>query len=227
MSEIIPKEIDRETLQTLVRRGAQLIETLPQEEYKQIHISGAKNLPLSMISRSTPNRFEWDKPVILYSRDCRCDRAPRAAWRLASIGYTQVFYYTGGKADWLANGLPVEGEQSDRTTIADITDLDVPTCSRLDLMKDIRKKVNQEGWNTCIVVNDRLVVLGQLLEVDLEKADPDWTAEQAMKRDPVTCRLDLLPEQAAELINADNLAGLIVTFPDGKLFGYMKREDLP
>jgi rhodanese-related sulfurtransferase len=227
MVETLPKEIDQETLQTLVRRGAQLLEALPAEEYRQVHIAGAKNLPLSMISRSTADRFQWDKPVIVYSRDCRCDIAPRAAWRLASMGFTQVFYYSGGKSDWLANGLPIEGEQADQTTIADLTDLEVPTCSRLDKMGDIRKQVIEGGWNTCIVVNDRLVVLGQLLAVDLEKADPNWTAEQAMKRDPATCRLDLSPEEASELMREKNSNGMIVTFTDGKLFGFLKREDLP
>lgn len=226
MTETLPKEIDRETLQTLVRRGAQLLEALPPEEYKKVHLNGAKNLPLSMISRSTADRFQWDKPVIVYSHDCRCDLGPRAAWRLASLGFTQVFYYPGGKADWLANGLPIEGEQADRITSADLADLDVPTCSRMDRMRDIRVKVRQEGWNTCIVINDRLVVLGQLQEVDFEKANPDWTAEQAMKRDPATCRLDLSPQEAADRMKENGLAGMIVTFTDGKLFGYLKKEDL-
>jgi rhodanese-related sulfurtransferase len=226
MSEIIPKEIDRESLQTLMRRGAQLLEVLPPEEYKKAHITGAKNLPISLISRSTADRYQWDKPVIVYSRDCRCDLAPRAAWRLASIGFIQVYYYPGGKNDWLANGLPIEGELADKTIIANLADLDVPTCSRMDRMRDIRVKVKQEGWNTCIVVNDSLVVLGQLQSVDLEKANPDWTAEQTMKRDPTTCRLDLYPEEASEIIRNNNLDGLILTFTDGKLFGYLKKEDL-
>jgi rhodanese-related sulfurtransferase/CBS domain-containing protein len=227
MVETLPKEIDRETLQTLLRRGAQLLEALPQEEYKRIHISGAKNLPLSMISRSTADRFQWDKPVITYSRGCTCDLAPRAAWRLSSIGFTQVFFYTGGKEDWLANGLPVEGEQSERATAADFADLDVPTCGRMDRMGEIREQVRQAGWDACVVVNDKLVVLGLIQAVDLEKADPKWTAEQAMKRDPVSCRLDLSPEEAAAMIKENNLTGLLVTFTDGKLFGFLKKKDLP
>jgi rhodanese-related sulfurtransferase/CBS domain-containing protein len=227
MVETLPKEIDRETLQTLVRRGAQLLEVLPSDEYKRVHITGAKNLPLSMISRSTADRFPWEKPVVTYSRNCRCDQGPRAAWRLASLGFTQVFYYVGGKDDWLANGLPIEGEQAERLTSADLADLDVPTCGRMDRMRDIREKVSQAGWNTCIVVNERLVVLGQIQAVDLEKADPDWTAEQAMKRDPAACRLDLSPEDAAALIKEHNIPGILVTFTDGKLFGFLKKEDLP
>jgi hypothetical protein len=35
-----------------------------------------------------------------------------AAWRLESLGFAQVYRYTPGKADWLANELPVEGQQA-------------------------------------------------------------------------------------------------------------------
>ena len=33
----------------------------------------------------------------------------RAAWRLESLGFSQVYRYTPGKMDWLARGLPREG----------------------------------------------------------------------------------------------------------------------
>ncbi len=36
--------------------------------------------------------------------------SPRAAWRLESLGFTKVFDYVAGKADWSASGLPMEGK---------------------------------------------------------------------------------------------------------------------
>jgi rhodanese-related sulfurtransferase len=38
--------------------------------------------------------------------------SPRAACRLELLGFTQVYDYVAGKADWLAHGLPTEGEQA-------------------------------------------------------------------------------------------------------------------
>jgi rhodanese-related sulfurtransferase len=35
--------------------------------------------------------------------------SPRAAWRLESIGFTEVHDYVAGKADWGSAGLPLEG----------------------------------------------------------------------------------------------------------------------
>jgi hypothetical protein len=40
--------------------------------------------------------------------------APRAAARLESLGFREVFEYKAGKLDWMAAGLPTEGEGSRR-----------------------------------------------------------------------------------------------------------------
>src|SRR5207249_889428 len=36
--------------------------------------------------------------------------SPRAAWRLESLGFTEVYEYSAGKSDWGAYGLPLEGK---------------------------------------------------------------------------------------------------------------------
>jgi hypothetical protein len=35
--------------------------------------------------------------------------SPRAACRLETLGFPEVYDYVAGKADWLAHGLDVEG----------------------------------------------------------------------------------------------------------------------
>jgi hypothetical protein len=35
--------------------------------------------------------------------------SPRAACRLAALGFAEVYDYVAGKVDWLARNLPVEG----------------------------------------------------------------------------------------------------------------------
>ncbi len=227
MTDVSPKEIVRDDIRPLVRRGAQLVDVLPRDEFADVHLAGAVNIPLSMISRSTAERLKWDRPVIVYSRDCLCDISARAAWRLASLGFTQVYRYTAGKADWLANGLPVEGAQARVSGAGDLADLDVPTCSPSERVEQVRERVRKDGWNACVVVNDKLVVLGLLRANDLDHADPQWTAEEAMVRDPQTYQLNApLNEVIEYLQNRRNIDNVLVTTPDGNLFGLLKREDL-
>lgn len=229
MADQPPKEISRDTIRLLMRRGAQLVEVLPREEYERIHLAGAVSIPLAMISRQhTADRLQWDKPVIVYSYDSLDDRSARAAWRLASLGFTQVFRYTAGKADWLANGLPAEGAAAQTPAAGDLANLDVPTCKRNEKMSDVRSRVKKDGWDTCVVVNDDLVVLGLLASSDLNKAEGGWPAEEAMQRDPQTFRLDA-PVESVKQYLLENLVSesVLVTSTDGKLYGIVRRKELP
>ncbi len=226
MVEVIPKEIGREDLQLLLRRGAQLVDVVPREEYDRIHIAGAVSIPLGMISRHTADRLKWDRPVVVYSRDCTCDLSARAVWRLSSLGFTQLFRYAPGRAEWLANGLPVEGTEARTELAGDLADLDVPTCRRSERVGDVRRRVQSEGWQTCVVVNDQLVVLGLLTAVDLEKADQTWPAEEAMVRDPLAYRLNAPLDEVRAEMDRQRLDSVLITTTDGKLFGLLKREDL-
>jgi len=54
--------------------------------------------------------------------------SPRAACRLETLGFEQVFDYVEGKADWLARGLPAEGEQADEGRAGHLARRDVATC---------------------------------------------------------------------------------------------------
>lgn len=224
MAEIAPKEINRESVRTLVRRGAQLVEVSPREEYERVHLAGAVCIPLVGIDRTTADRLKWDKPVIVYSCDSLDDTSARAAWRLAGLGFTQVLRYTPGKADWLANGLPAEGTEARASGVGDLADMDVPTCKRPERVGDIRQRVRNVGWDICVVVNDELVVLGLLRGNAFDKADQRWTAEEAMERAPMTFRLNAPVDEAAEYMQKNNLVSVLVTTTDGTLFGLLKME---
>ncbi|MFU8771571.1 MAG: rhodanese-like domain-containing protein, partial [Anaerolineales bacterium] len=176
MTEVVPKEISREGVRTLVRRGAQLVDVLPREEFDQVHIAGALSVPLSQFGRTLADRLKWDQPVIVYGRDYQDDRSARAAWRLVSLGFTQVYRYTAGKADWLAYGFPAEGAQAQSPGAGDLADMEVPTCKRVERVGEIRDRVRQDGWNVCVVVNDQDIVLGLLRTNAFEKANPAWSA---------------------------------------------------
>jgi hypothetical protein len=58
--------------------------------------------------------------------------SPRAAWRLEALGFAQVHDDVAGKADWLAHGLPREGERAAVPYAGDLVDTEPPTCTLHD-----------------------------------------------------------------------------------------------
>jgi rhodanese-related sulfurtransferase len=73
------------------------------------------NLPPDDVKRRAyeliPTR---DTEVVVYCANRGCHASTHAANELTSLGYTRVFEYPGGKADWREAGLPMEtsGETS-------------------------------------------------------------------------------------------------------------------
>jgi hypothetical protein len=65
----MPTSVNREELQRLVADGAQLVEVLPPAGYAEEHLPGAINLPLKELSRSTADRLDRDRPLIVYCYD--------------------------------------------------------------------------------------------------------------------------------------------------------------
>jgi CBS domain-containing protein len=149
--------------------------------------------------------------------------SPRAAWRLESLGFPQVFEYAAGEADWLAFGLPSEGRDADTFRVGQIARRDVPTCSLHERVSDIRDRVAATGWDECLVVNDQRVVLGRLRGSALE-APVDTMAEVVMEPGPTTTRPDEPLTKLVPRLRDTHVARIIVTTPDGRLVGIAERR---
>ena len=65
----MPTEIDRIQVRELLERGAQLVEVLPADEYKEDHLPGAVSIPLSHIDREAVGALDRNRPVIVYCWD--------------------------------------------------------------------------------------------------------------------------------------------------------------
>lgn len=152
--------------------------------------------------------------------------SPRAAWRLEELGFPDVVHYPGGVADWMASGLPIEGTMAQDVTVGPLAREDVPTCAPRDIVGDVRRRIAGSGWDTCFVVNDRRIVLGRLLASDLDRADPNAPAEEAMRPGPVTFRPDFHADQLLDVMEQRDLRTAPVTRSDGTLVGLVRREDL-
>src|SRR5436309_1392574 len=125
----MPTPIDRDELQRLLRdEQGQLVEVLPPDEYDDEHLPGAINIPLKTLDRETTRQLDRIKPVIVYCYDYQCDMSPRAAWQLESLGFTRVYDYVAGKADWGSFGLPIEGQRPSSSRVGAHLQSDVPTC---------------------------------------------------------------------------------------------------
>src|SRR5207244_9434837 len=109
--------------------------------------------------------------------------SPRAAWRLESIGFTQVYDYVAGKADWGSFGLPLQGTKGARA--GEHVRADVPTCRLEERLQEVRRRVSAAGWDTCIVVNASGVVLGRLGRKALA-IEEDVAVEAVMTAGPGT-----------------------------------------
>ncbi len=150
--------------------------------------------------------------------------SPRAAWRLESIGFTRVYDYVAGKADWGSFGLPLEGQRHSGTRVRAFLQTDVPTCTLGEPLQDVCERVRAAGNDTCFVVNEQLIVLGRLGRSALGRTD-GATAEDAMTAGPSTVRPSLDLTAAVDRMRTQNLTGLPVTRSDGVLLGLIRRDD--
>src|SRR6266571_3664187 len=147
---------------------------------------------------------------------------PRAAWRLESIGFTQVYDYVAGKADWGSFGLPLQGTKGARA--GEHVRADVPTCGLEERLQEVRHQVSAAGWDTCIVVNASGVVLGRLGRKALA-TEEDVTAEAAMTAGPSTVRPSITLAAIVERMQRQKLTSALVTRSDGRLVGVLRRAD--
>jgi CBS domain-containing protein len=150
--------------------------------------------------------------------------SPRAAWRLESMGFTQVYDYTAGKLDWLAAGLATEGSNAQQPRAGDVARRDVPTCGLDERLEDVAERVRAAGWGACVVVNAERVVFGLLRAKELE-ADQGLRMEQAMRPGPSTFRPHVSIVQMARFMADHKLDSSPITTSDGRLVGLLRRSD--
>jgi rhodanese-related sulfurtransferase len=61
--------IDNARVRELLEQGAQLVDVLPEEEYRDEHLPGAVSIPLKKLDASTTASLDRERPVIVYCWD--------------------------------------------------------------------------------------------------------------------------------------------------------------
>ncbi len=151
--------------------------------------------------------------------------SPRAAARLESLGFTKVFDYVGGKADWFAAGLPREGRLASVPRTGDIARRDDVTCRLTDRVSDVVNRVREAGKEACIVTTDEAVILGRV-RIDRLDGDTQGQAEEVMESGPTTTRADTTLESILERLRARDVDSILVATSDGRLVGTLYRSDV-
>jgi rhodanese-related sulfurtransferase len=104
--------IDRESLRRKIEQGERfaLVDALAPMVYALSHLPGAVNIPPDSVDEWAPRRIpDLETEVVVYCSDADCDSSTAVAERLIELGYRNVRHYAGGKRDWAAAGLPLEG----------------------------------------------------------------------------------------------------------------------
>jgi CBS domain-containing protein len=148
--------------------------------------------------------------------------SPRAAWRLESLRFAEVYEYSAGKADWGAYGLPLEGKATKAVRIKELARRDVPICSIDDTVGVARQSA--KDWGTCIVVNEHRVVLGRMFQEELD-GDPSARVADVVRPGTSTFRPNVTATEMLEYMDRRHHETSLVTTPDGRLVGIVLRKD--
>ena len=150
--------------------------------------------------------------------------SPRAACRLETLGFTAVYDYTGGKADWLAAGLPTEGPAASTLRAGRLARTGVPICALDDTVATARDRVEASDEDRCVVVSGAGVVLG-ILDAAALTGDEDALVSDGMRDGPATVRANEDLAGLLERMHRRSVTSILVTDPDGRLIGALHRED--
>lgn len=151
--------------------------------------------------------------------------SPRAAWRLETLGFGEVYDYVDGKLDWMAAGWPTEGTNTQHPRAGDAAHKDVPTCTLSERLGEVRDRVKAQGWDAAVVVNEQRVVLGLLRSKELA-GDPELRIEQAMRPAPSTFRPFVSQHEMAHFMFEHNSESAPITTSDGRLVGLLLQKDV-
>lgn len=149
--------------------------------------------------------------------------SPRAACRLATLGY-DVYDYAAGKVDWMAHGLPIEGSDAGRTTALTLIREDVATCALDDSVDEVARRIDASPYGFALVLSPGRVLLGRVRRSRL--SDPGTSVEALVEPGPSTIRPHTPIEDLAARLAGSEVHTLIVTDPDGQLLGVVRRHDV-
>ncbi len=151
--------------------------------------------------------------------------SPRAACRLVTLCFERVYDYIPGKADWMARGVPLEGDIAGTPRSIDVVRTDVVTCELQDTIGTVHHRVTQSAYGFAFVLGPDGVLLGRLPKAALD-GNPETKAQDVMEPGPSTTRPDTPPDKLLAKLQDAALTTAVLTEPEGRLLGIVRRGDL-
>lgn len=111
------KQITRNELVEMInsKKKFALVDVLAKDSYLREHIKGAISLPLGDIEKGITKGLSKDDLIVTYCASFECPASTKAAEKLASLGYSNVFDYKGGLKEYKEANLEMEGSLYKKT----------------------------------------------------------------------------------------------------------------
>ena len=103
---------------------------------------------------------------------------------------------------------------------------DVVTCRLHDSLVAVRGQIESSAYGFALVTTEDGILLGRLRMSVVRDASSEDTAETTMEPGPSTVRADTLAADLAGRLATRKLRTAIVSTPEGRLIGVVKRRDL-
>ncbi|HZA22004.1 MAG TPA: CBS domain-containing protein [Dehalococcoidia bacterium] len=152
--------------------------------------------------------------------------SPRAAWRLETLLFDQVYDYVAGKDDWLSAGLPIEGEMAEHHHLLAIDAVrhNLPICRYTDRLAHVSDLLLEPGQVDCVVLNSEDVVLGRLPKKAFDRPG-ETLVEEVMEPGPATFRPGTPLEEITPRMQKARVKNVLVTTAEGRFVGVLNLED--
>ena len=116
--------VSKERLWEKIQRGDEfvLVDALSPISFAASRLPRAVNIPPGSVDEQAPRRIpDHATEVVVYCTSPTCDASVDVGNRLIELGYVNVRHYAGGKDEWTAAGLPLEGGRAGAPTTGETT----------------------------------------------------------------------------------------------------------
>lgn len=110
-----------EVFEKMSRKGVVILNILPAENFRKLHISGSSSFPIKKdmveFCREAAEKYGKDKHFIVYGERLGMLDSYLATSALLAEGF-RVENYPGGLLDWHRAGMPVKGTETEGSPVA-------------------------------------------------------------------------------------------------------------
>ena len=214
------RPIDTDGVRRQQESGAQLLEVLPERDYRAEHLPGALNIPMDELTEERARAtLDDDRPVVVYCYDTQCDLSARAAALLEAYGFDDVYDYTASKAAWLGMGLPYEGTIPAEVRAGALARAPA-TCAPDTKVADLP---DPGPGGLVLVVDGEQRVLGSIRP---EGVTGDGLALDILHPAPSSVRPSIQADELHDSMRTSGETHVVVSRLDGVLIGIVQRGDL-